>query len=222
MNRPFTVQDLYLHRKITALHCAPGLDLAACAVRSADRENDSYVSCIWAFALDGSMARQMTQGPLDQTPCWSPTGDRLAFLSSRAGGSPQVFLMQRDGGEARQVGRFGESVTQIHWAPHGRSMGVCAAVRVDPELRGRPSSAPPPERKASAPEIAWRLPYKEDGIGYLLQRQIHLFSLDAESGEHVQITTGAFDVMAFDFSADGKQIAYSRSREGRFAHATDL
>ncbi|WP_183025171.1 S9 family peptidase [Variovorax sp. UMC13] len=223
MHQPFTVQDLFLHHKVTDLHCAPGLDLAACAVRSADSENDSYVSRIWAFALDGSMARQMTHGPgLDQAPCWSPTGDRLAFLSSRGGASPQVFLMQRDGGEACQLGRFSESVTQMKWAPHGRSLMVCAAVRVDPELRGKPSSAPPPERKASAPEIAWRLPYKEDGIGYLLQRQIHLFSLDARSGEHAQITDGAFDVMAFDISADGKQIAYSRSREGRFAHATDL
>jgi len=223
MHRPFTVQDLFLHHKVTDLHCAPGLDLAACTVRSADRDNDSYVSRIWAFALDGSMARQMTRGPgLDQTPRWSPSGDRLAFLSSRAGASPQVFLMNSDGGEAHQLGSFSESVTQMAWAPHGCSLVVCAAVRVDPELRGEPSSGPAPERKSSAPEIAWRLPYKEDGIGYLLQRQIHLFSLDAESGEHVQITQGAFDVMAFDIAADGKQIAYSRTREGRFAHATDL
>src|SRR5688572_14302697 len=58
MHQAFTVQDLYLHHKITELHCAPGLDLAACTVRSADRDNDSYVSHVWAFRLDGSMGRQ--------------------------------------------------------------------------------------------------------------------------------------------------------------------
>ncbi|VWX55558.1 Dipeptidyl aminopeptidase/acylaminoacyl peptidase [Burkholderiales bacterium 8X] len=223
MRPSFSVHDLYLHQKITELHCASGPDLVACTVRSVDREQDGYVSCIWAYALDGSGARQMTRGPgLDQSPRWSPGGERLAFLSGRAGGSPQVYSMPRDGGEARQIGRFDESVTQLRWMPHGRALVVCSAVRVDPELRGRPSSAPPPERKPSAPEIAWRLPYKEDGIGYLLQRQIHLFSLDAESGEHTQLSRGAFDVMAFDISADSDKIAYSRSREGRFAHATDL
>ena len=223
MHQAFTVQDLYRHQKVTDIHCAPGLDLAACTVRWVDRQNDSYASRIWAFVLDGSMARQMTQGPgLDRAPRWSPSGDRLAFLSSRAGASPQVHVMQRDGGEARQLGDFSESVTQIQWMPHGRALMVCSAIRVNPELRGKSSSDPVPERKTSAPEIAWRLPYKEDGIGYLLQRQIHLFSLDAQSGEHVQITQGPFDVMAFDICADSERIAYSRSREGRFAHATDL
>ncbi len=223
MPQPFTVQDLHLHHQITDIHCAQGLDLAACTVRSVDRANDRYVSRIWAFGLDGSPPRPMTreQG-LDDTPRWSPSGDRLAFLSGRDGASPQVWLMRRDGGEACQLGRFDESVTQLRWAPHGRSLVVCAAVRVDPELRGAPASGPVPERKVSAPEIAWRLPYKEDGIGYLLQRQIHLFSLDAQCGDHVAITRGAFDVMAFDIAADGGRIAYSRSREGRFAHATDL
>lgn len=57
-----------------------------------------------------------------------------------------------------------------------------AAVVVDPDLRGRPSDAPAPARSAAAPEVVWRLPYKQDGVGYLLQRQIHLFTVDLDSG----------------------------------------
>ena len=37
-----------------------------------------------------------------------------------------------------------------------------------------------------------------------------------------QITDGPFDVLAHDVSPDGQRVAYVRTREGRFAHATDL
>ncbi|MDB5828376.1 MAG: peptidase [Variovorax sp.] len=223
MRQPFQVADLYLHQKITEIECAQGLGIAACTVRSVDREQDGYSSCIWSYELTGPSARQLTRGGArDEAPRWSPTADRLAFLSDRGGGSPQVYLMPRDGGEARQLGQFDESVTNLRWTPHGRSLMVASAIAVDPELRGQPSFGKAPKRKTSAPEVAWRLPYKEDGVGYLLQRQIHLFALDADTGEHTQLTSGAFDVMAFDISADSEHIAYSRTRDGKFAHATDL
>jgi Tol biopolymer transport system component len=59
-------------------------------------------------------------------------------------------------------------------------------------------------------------------MGYMLKREIHLFRLDVASGEHRQLTDGAFDVWASIASPDGRHIAYSRTREGRFAHRTDL
>jgi dipeptidyl aminopeptidase/acylaminoacyl peptidase len=221
MNQPFRVQDLYLHQKISDLHCTTSSDAALCTVVSVDREADGYVSCVWCFPLDGSAPRQMTHGPgRDESPRWSPDGSQLAFLSSRAG-SPQVYLMRRDGGEARPLGKLPQSVSNLRWAPDGRSLVVAAAVEVDPDLhggRGREAKAP---RKKNAPEVAWRLPYKEDGVGYLLQREFHLFRLDVESGAHRRLTDGVFDVLAFDVASDGR-IAYSRTRDGRFAHNNDL
>ena len=222
MTQHFSVEDLYLHHNIRDVHCAPGLELAACAVSSVDREKDSYISCIWTFALDGSAARQLTRGPgRDESPRWSPDGKRLAFLSNR-GGSPQVHLIRRDGGEAWQLGAFPQSVSNLRWAPDGRSLVVAAAVKTDPDLRGARGHGKPPETRRCMPELAWRLPYKEDGVGYLLQREFHLFRLDAASGRHTQLTDGAFDVLAFDVSPDGRRIAFARTREGRFAHCNDL
>jgi dipeptidyl aminopeptidase/acylaminoacyl peptidase len=224
VRQPFNVEDLYLHQKISDLHCTGASAAAACTVRSVDRENDSYISCIWCFPLDGSPPLQMTRGPgADESPRWSPDGRRLAFLSSRAG-SPQVYVMPRDGGEARQVSRLPQSVSNLRWAPDGTSFVVTAAVQVDPDARGgrnRATSQRSESAKKSKPEVAWRLPYKEDGIGYILQREFHLFSVDAESGEHRQLTDGVFDVLGFDVAPDGR-IAFSRTREGRFAHSNDL
>jgi dipeptidyl aminopeptidase/acylaminoacyl peptidase len=218
----FEVDDLYLHRRITELHCAPTGDSIACSVQSVDRENDEDQSRIWCFGLDGDAPLQLTQGPgNDTSPRWSHDGKVLAFISSR-GGSPQLHVLPERPGDARQLGSFSTSVSSPRWAPDGSALFVTASVQVDPELRGSDSPGPAPERSATAPEVVWRLPYKEDGIGYLLQRQIHLFKVELPGGRHRQLTSGPYDVLAHDVSADGRKIAYSRTQVGRYAHRCDL
>ena len=221
MPQPFAVDDLFLHRKIGSLHCVAGLGRAVCSVSSIDREGDAQRTFLWQFALDGSGGAQLPcSAGTDSSPRWSPQGDRLAFLSSR-GGSSQVHVAPVDGGSAEQVGQLPAGVMNLRWMPDGRDFVITAAVTVDPDQRGR-RAQPPTERKRCKPELAWRLPYKEDGIGYLLQRQIHLFRLDRATGAHRQLTDGPFDVFGFDVSPDGRQVAYTRTGEGRAAYRYDL
>lgn len=219
--RPFTAEDLYLHRKVTAVSCAAGRHVAVCAVKAVDRDNDGYTSNLWQFPLDGTPGSQITHGATsDTSPRWSPDGKRLAFLSTRSG-APQIYVLDGDLGEARPLTRLPQGAGAFTWSSDGSFIVATAPVEVDPELRGR-RGAPPKEPSRSKVEIAWRLPYKSDGIGYLLRREIHLFRIDARTGEAEQLTNGAFDVMGFDVSPDGRRIAYSRTRSGRFAHRTDL
>ncbi|MDM0032171.1 prolyl oligopeptidase family serine peptidase [Variovorax sp. J22P271] len=231
--RTFRPEDLYLQRKITDIECHPDRAVAACSVRSVDQENDKYASSIWQFSLAGGDASQLTRGTGDDnSPRWSPDGRQLAFLSDR-GGSPQVHILAIDGGEAKQLSRLPQSVSDLRWMPAGDALVVTAAVVDDPDTRslsggtggqsGQSNIGKQLEvaRKKCAPEVAWRLPYKEDGVGYLLRRQFHLFRVDATTGDHIQLSQGAFDVLAFDVARDGS-IAYSRSRDGRFAHSNDL
>jgi len=49
MPQAFTFDDLYLHRKITDVHCGLAREAAVCTVRSVDREQDGYDSCLWLF-----------------------------------------------------------------------------------------------------------------------------------------------------------------------------
>ncbi|GAB3646165.1 S9 family peptidase [Ramlibacter alkalitolerans] len=222
MPQAFTVEDLYLHQKVTELDAAADGRCVACTVRSVDRENDDYLSCIWAVPLDGGPPRQLTRGPgKDNTPRWSPDGAQLAFISSR-GGAPRLHLLPREGGEAAPLGQLPGPPSDLRWFPDGKALLVAAPVTVDPDWRGaRPQGRKPKERQVQ-PEVAWKLPYKSDGMGYMLRREIHLFHLDVRSGEHRQLTDGPFDVLAFAVSPNGRHLAYARTREGRFAHRTDL
>ena len=223
MTQPFTVEDLYLYQTVKELDASADGKQVAFTVRSVDREQDGYLSCIWAVPPYGSSApRQLTRGPgHDQTPRWSPRGDRLAFVSNR-GGSPRVHLLPGDGGEAAPLGQLPGAVSDLRWLPDGQALVVTAAVPVDPDWRGeRANGRKPKERKVQV-QVAWKLPYKSDGMGYALAREIHLFRLDAQNGEHRQITDGPFDVLAFGVAPDGRRLAYARTREGRFTHRTDL
>jgi dipeptidyl aminopeptidase/acylaminoacyl peptidase len=218
----FQVEDLYLHRRVTQLEAAPDGKSVTCTVRSVDREKDDYISCIWSLPLAGGEPIQLTRGPgKDQSPHWSPDGSRLAFLSNRSG-TVGIHLLAAAGGEAQPLGQLPGAVSDLRWFPDSRRVLATASVPVDPDWRGeRPNGRAPAKRKVQ-PQVSWKLPYKSDGVGFMLTREIHLFSVDAGSGEHRQVTDGAFDVMAFDISPDGARIAYTRTRGGRFAHRTDL
>jgi dipeptidyl aminopeptidase/acylaminoacyl peptidase len=222
MTKPFTVEDLYLHQKVMELAGSPDGTTVACTVKSVDRDKDDYLSCIWSLAVDGSSTRQLTRGPgKDQSPRWSPDGSQLAFLSDRSG-SAQVHLLPADGGEAAPLGKLPGAVSELRWMPDAKALVVTAAVTVDPDWRGERANGRKPGERKVQPWVAWKLPYKSDGIGYMLAREIHLFRLDATTGEHRQLTDGAFDVLGFGISANGRHIAYARTREGRFAHRSDL
>jgi dipeptidyl aminopeptidase/acylaminoacyl peptidase len=227
----FNADDLHRHRRIGPLHLCAVRDAAVCSVRSVDRAGDRYLQQLWEFPLgNGDPPRALTDGSCrDATPRWSPDARSIAFLSDRDGGAMQLHLLPVVGdidaggyGIARRVGNFAQGVVQCDWLPDGRALIATVALAVDPDQRGARSAQPPARRGQNTPKIAWRLPYKADAVGYLLQREIHLVSIDAQTGDHVQLTDGAFDVLFFAAAPDSGCIAYVRMREGRTANRSDL
>ncbi|MEF8852877.1 MAG: S9 family peptidase, partial [Haloarculaceae archaeon] len=57
----------------------------------------------------------------DSEPRWSPSGDRLAFVSTRGADDdrPQLWVLPTAGGEARQVTDVAGGVSNVAWAPDG-------------------------------------------------------------------------------------------------------
>src|SRR5688572_16284293 len=102
---PFQPDDLYLFSALDQLACCRSHDLAAFVVQTVDRFADGYRSAIWlADLMTGEARRFTTEASGAHSPTWSPDGNTLAFLSARAGPLQQVYLIDRHGGEARQLG----------------------------------------------------------------------------------------------------------------------
>ena len=107
--------------QIAETEISPDGQHVAYVVREAvmDKTTSTFRQHIYVAAVDGSFDVQYTRGEHSNwSPEWSPSGDRLAFLSTRDG-RPQVYLMRLRGGEAYPVTSAETGVNSFQWGPHG-------------------------------------------------------------------------------------------------------
>ncbi len=80
---------------------------------------------IWAMRLDGKNPHALTQGPEDIDPTYSPDGMLIAFASARTG-KRQLYVMDRDGSDVRQVTNLLDMGGRSSWAPGARKLAFYA------------------------------------------------------------------------------------------------
>ncbi|RPJ86842.1 MAG: hypothetical protein EHM18_04170, partial [Acidobacteria bacterium] len=85
-------------------------------VAFSSRSPEATDSDIYLANVDGGGMRNLTnhQG-IDTSPCWSPTGQQIAFISDRSGG-PQVWVMDADGSNVRRLVTEGGHCDSPDWS----------------------------------------------------------------------------------------------------------
>jgi dipeptidyl aminopeptidase/acylaminoacyl peptidase len=233
--RPARPDDLYRLAVPFDPRLSPDGSRVVFAVKRSSVGRDGYRQAIWSAPVDGSEpARQLTLGVRsDGAARISPDGTTLAFVSDRrlyAEEEPdrprdakerddcfQVFLLALDGGEARRLTDLPKGVSELAWAPDGRTLAILtsslgATIEEDRRKRGRPAKPKPGETPLSDYRFIDRLGYQYNGAGFIDDKDQHLWLVDVESGEARPLVAGATPEEHPAWSPDGTRIAFAANR----------
>jgi dipeptidyl aminopeptidase/acylaminoacyl peptidase len=224
--RAITEMDLFKFVWIADPQISPDGSRVAFVRVWVNQKADRYDTALWIVPTSGGPSRQITAGPRDGSPRWSPDGKTLAFIRSpERDGRPQpaqIWLMSLDGGEAQPLTDTPRSPAGFEWSPDGKTIAFVS--REDPSKEKEKPNPEDPEAKDKAPEhvsdvrVISKAVYRANGGGYLnpkLHGHIWTVSVPAMAGEkpkQKQITRGNFDEGNISWSPDGSRIYFGASR----------
>lgn len=214
--RPLAIDDIYRTQQVGNPQCSPDGKWIAYTVTVIDREADKRRTSLWMVNWEGTHTVQLTSGmDGDSSPRWSPDGKYLSFLSTRpAGARKQVWLLDRLGGEARELTNVKDDIGGYAWSPDSSKIVLEMSAAEDDASVGKPSGAAD-SAKAPKPIVISRFHFKEDVEGYLTaasRSQLYLFDVNAKKLDPLT-TDKKFDDGHPVWSPDSKRIAFVSNHE---------
>jgi dipeptidyl aminopeptidase/acylaminoacyl peptidase len=202
--RGITAEDYFAFENAGDPQISPDGKWVAYTVTTIDQKANRRVSRIWVAAADGSHPAVPYTGEAasSSSPRWSPDGRFLAFLSARDGGRAQIWILSRNGGEARRVSSLENGASNLEWSPDS-SKFVCLS-----------RTGPPPSKNSDVRHYT-HINYKFNDTGWFDEKRSHVFVVDAKTGAAKQVTDGN-DWNDTDprWSPDSSRIAFVSDRTG--------
>lgn len=191
------IDEIYLHEILGAPNA--GQSGFSFVVTRADRDADANHAAAWHCAPPSSPARITDPAQGATAVLQHPTAPRLAFLRA-AGDGAALYLIDLDGGEARQVATVGDTIVGLQdWDARSGRLLVTAEVR---------------EREDDAPAIVESLPFKLDALGLIVGKRIGLAEVDEGSGDSRWLVETPGDVREAKWSPDRSHLAWLQDGAG--------
>jgi len=174
---------------------------------------DRSKSSLWLVTTDGNKHRKLTAREFNEnSPAWSPTGDRIAFVSSTTEGS-EIFLYWMETGVTAKLTQLENSPSSLTWSPDGQSIAFTMKINADAPVIVKLPSKPKNANWVEKPRITDRLKHEADGSGYIDPGFTHVFVIPAEGGSPRQLTSGNFNHQgSLSWTPDGNKIYFSANR----------
>src|SRR5215211_993269 len=154
--RNITEKDLFDFVWIGDPQISPDGSRVAFVRVTVNDKKDGYNTAIWTVTTASGETRQLTNGPRDTTPRWSPDGKYLLFVrSTEVSGRTepsQLFMLAMAGGEPFQFTTLPRGAGGPQWSPDGKMIAFYnsataeelakAAAKNNPQPSPSPSPSP--------------------------------------------------------------------------------
>jgi dipeptidyl aminopeptidase/acylaminoacyl peptidase len=212
-----TVDDIEHLLDVDSPELSPDGKWIAYTVQRIDTKADKKIADLWMVSWDGTQDIQLTYEN-DQSvsdPRWSPDGKYLSFLSGRAGNpdvkDDQVWVLDRRGGEARQLTGIHGKLSAYAWSPDAKKLLLTIAEDPEQEAKDKAKDKDASEKEKPKPIVIDRYHFKQDIEGYVSTntRPELLYLYDVATGKLDKLTTDTkFREQNAAWSPDGSEIAY--------------
>jgi dipeptidyl aminopeptidase/acylaminoacyl peptidase/formylglycine-generating enzyme required for sulfatase activity len=201
---PWKADDVVFTESAAQFRISPDSKWALWVKTTADKEKDGRVSNLYLSSLTEKKEIQLTRGEDDvANPRWSPSGEMIAFLSSRAvpKAKPdlahmQLWLMNVGGGEPWHVTEFERGIHQFQWLDNNT---ILFSAEEDPSLYERDTK----ERKDDSDAI--------DDADHT--PPVRLFKFSVKDKKVTRLTDNTDWIEDFEPSYDGKSAVAVARRE---------
>jgi dipeptidyl aminopeptidase/acylaminoacyl peptidase len=215
--RPITETDLYAFQWLANPQISPDGSRIIYTRVNVTAKHDGYETALWIIPSSGGEPRQLTAGPHDSGPRWSPDGKIVAFLrASEKDGKPQpaqIFLLPMDGGDARALTDMPKGAGAPVWSPDGQFVAFTSTT-----LAADFDKKDAKDEEKSDVRIITKAAYRLNGEGYFEPgRPTHIWTVEtpqisAGVQQAKQITIGEFSESDIVWSRDGSRIYFGSER----------
>ena len=210
----FTAKDVFNLEYAADPQISPDGKSVVYVRRSNDIMSDRTRSNLWIVSVDGQSHRPLLSS-IDNysSPRWSPTGDRLAYISAFEGRGAQIYIRYMDTGVTARLTELERAPRSLTWSPDGEKLAFVMDVPEPSKAIISPRKKPKGATWAPAAKVITSVIYRFNGRGFFDPLNPQVFTVSAEGGTARQITTGRHGFSGgVRFSSDGSQLYYATNR----------
>lgn len=213
--RAVVIDDQFRLQDVGSPQLSPDGEWVLYTVTNTDVDADRRNTDVWLVKWDGSSRIRLThtEDVSETAPQWSPDGRFISFLSSRPGPAKgnQVWVLDRNGGEARQLTQLKGGVSSYEWSPDATRLAIAKRHGDDveeerPAREARDGGSSP----APKPIVIDRYQFKRDGPTYLTgnaRSRVFIYDIARQTAE-LLTADGDYDESGPAWSPDGTKIAF--------------